>query len=129
MPKVNNKDSSKDKICTYHRSDAAVVVANTRPIAVKFTTRILEGKNASSAIANKPTNKNPRPKPEVHDMLLFSPSSGTCRGQLALLFWILTPFGGLQILSRLSKTWPRNCRNQSYMCFITDSGPALGVGG
>jgi hypothetical protein len=35
MPKVNNKDPSKDKICTCHRSNAVVVVAKV-PQSTKF---------------------------------------------------------------------------------------------
>jgi hypothetical protein len=35
MPKANNKDSSKDKICTRYRSNAAVVVAKA-PRSSKF---------------------------------------------------------------------------------------------
>jgi hypothetical protein len=48
---------------------------------------------------------------------------------------ILTPFefmdgrfGTALISGLLSKIYPRNCPNQAYVSFITDSGPVLGVG-
>ena len=37
-------------------------------------------------------------------------------------------FGTALIPGLLSKICPRNCPNQAYICFITDSGPVPGVG-
>jgi len=37
-------------------------------------------------------------------------------------------FGTALIPGLLSKIYPRNCPNQAYVSFITDSGPVLGVG-